>query len=127
MAHFDAESWPPSATPEHPAEDAGGLGWRGEQRWSYSRRFEGNTSSAAEQSRESRASWECTDGWFGRHWRTRNRRSAGVAVNTGMKVHQHSEAKIHQFESRWLGGLVSGRGSARGINPLAAAKIKFGE
>jgi len=48
-------------------------------------------------------------------------------VNTGMKVHQHSEAKIHQFESRWLGGLVSGRGSARGINPLAAAKIKFGE
>jgi hypothetical protein len=41
-------------------------------------------------------------------------------VNTGVKVHQHSGAKIHQLESRWFGGLVSDRGSARGISPLAA-------
>ena len=45
-----------------------------------------------------------------------------VLVNTRSKVHQRNRAKIHQLESRWLGGLVSERGSARGIGPLAAAE-----
>jgi hypothetical protein len=44
-------------------------------------------------------------------------------VNTRSKVHQHTEVKIHQLEERRVDGFVSGRGSARGIAPLAAAKI----
>src|SRR5258708_20543035 len=83
MAHFDTEKWPTRYKAEHPAEEAGGLGWRGERRWNYSRRFEGNTSSASELSREWRASWEFIGGWFGRHWRTLNRRSAGVPSASG--------------------------------------------
>src|SRR5271170_5971306 len=45
------------------------------------------------------------------------------SVNTRSKVHQHTEVKIHQLEERRVDGFVSGRGSARGIAPLAAAKI----
>jgi hypothetical protein len=41
MAHFDALNCPTPATPEHPAKEAGGLGWRGERRWRYLSRFGG--------------------------------------------------------------------------------------
>src|SRR6266851_269291 len=58
MAHFDAQNWPTRFNPSILPEAAGGLGWRGERKWSYSSKFGGNTSSGWEPSRGSPASWE---------------------------------------------------------------------
>jgi hypothetical protein len=45
------------------------------------------------------------------------------SVNTEVKVHRTAEQKYISLKVDGPAGLVSGRGSARGINPLAASKV----